>query len=133
MPPTPTTRLIAIFSLGGVAITHLMDLPHKLMEAPYLALLFCALITASTLLALAMVTDGAARPAIVASGVLSAATIAGFVVSRSVGLPMIEDHVGDWLAPAGIASLAFEATLVGLALRVAVARPERAAMRAPAA
>src|SRR5215212_6481061 len=98
MTLTPRIRLAAIVSLGGVALTHLSDLPHKLMEAPYMAVLFCALITASTLLALAMVTEGAGRPALLASGVLSALAIGGYVISRSTGLPMIEDHVGNWLA-----------------------------------
>ena len=37
MPLSPRIRLLAIAALGGVAVTHLMDLPHKLMEAPYLA------------------------------------------------------------------------------------------------
>jgi hypothetical protein len=115
MPPTPRIRLLAIVSLGGVAVTHLMDLPHKLMEAPYLAVLFCGLITASTLLSLAMAGEAAARPALLASGVLSALAIAGYGLSRSVGLPLIEDHVGDWLAPAGVASLVFEGALVWLA------------------
>jgi hypothetical protein len=118
MPLTPQIRLLAIASLGGVAVTHLMDLPHKLMEAPYLAVLFCALITASTLLSLAMVSEGAGRLALLASGALGALAIAGYVLSRSVGLPMIEDHVGDWLAPAGVASLLCEGVLVVLALRV---------------
>jgi hypothetical protein len=117
---TARTRLIAIVCLGGVAITHLMDLPHKLMEAPYLAIAFCALITASTLLALAVVHEGGGRTAILLSGVLAAMTIAGFVVSRSVGLPLIEDHVGDWFGIAGVASLVFETVLVALAVRVAL-------------
>ena len=77
-----------------------MDLPHKLMEAPYLAVLFCALITASTLLSLAMVSESAGPFALLASGLLSALAIAGYVISRSAGLPLIEDHIGDWLAPA---------------------------------
>jgi hypothetical protein len=118
MQITPPIRLLASVSLGGVAITHLMDLPHKLEEAPYMAVLFCALITASTLLALAVVTEGGGRPAILFGGFISALTIVGFVLSRSIGLPMIEDHVGDWLEPAGVASLVFETILVGLALLV---------------
>jgi hypothetical protein len=118
MTLTPWIRLTAIVSLGGVALTHLYDLPHKLTEAPYMAVLFCALITASTLLALALITDGYERPALLMAGALSALTIVGYVLSRSVGLPMIEDHVGEWLEPAGIASLMFEAFLVVLAVRV---------------
>jgi hypothetical protein len=121
MPLTPPIRLLAALSLGGVAVTHLMDLPHKLEEAPYMAVLFCALITASMLLALAVVSDGGGRPAILLAGGLSALTIVGFVLSRSIGLPMIEDHVGDWLEPAGVASLVFEGILVTMALALAVA------------
>ena len=116
---SPHIRLVAIAALGGVAVTHLMDLPHKLMEAPYLAVLFCGLITASTFLSLAMVSESAGPFALMASGVLSALAIAGYVISRSAGLPLIEDHVGDWLAPAGVASLVCEGVLVALALRVA--------------
>ena len=42
--PSARTRLLVIACLGGVAITHLADLPHKLLEAPYLAALFIGLI-----------------------------------------------------------------------------------------
>jgi hypothetical protein len=38
---------------------------------------------------------------------------------RNAGLPRVEDHVGQWCDPVGIASPAVEATRVVLAARVA--------------
>ena len=117
--PSARERLVVIACLGGVAITHLADLPHKLLEAPYLAALFIGLISACTVLALAVVSERLGRAAVVAAGWLAVATIGGFVWSRVEGLPLIEDHVGDWSGVAGLASLVFEAGLVAVALRLA--------------
>jgi hypothetical protein len=115
MSRSPVTRGLAVVCLAGVAVTHLLDLPDKLEEAHYMAALFCALILASVILAGALVVDREADVALAAAGVLAAMTIGGYVLSRTVGLPQLEDHVGQWSDPVGIASLVFEATLVGLA------------------
>ena len=119
MPPSRTTRAIAVVCLAGVAVTHIIDLPDKLQEAHYMAALFILLIAASVVLAAAIAAGRRVDVALIGAGVLSAMTIVGYVLSRSVGLPEIEDHVGMWLDPDGIASLAFEATLVVLAAQVA--------------
>lgn len=100
--------------LVGVAITHVLDLPDKLAEAHYMAFLFCCLIVASLLVAALLVTGHALGIAWTAAGVLCAATIVGYVLSRTVGLPQIEDHVGQWTDPIGVSSLVFEAGLVAL-------------------
>lgn len=113
------TRLTGAACLAGVAVTHVLDLPDKLAEAHYMAALFCALIVASLILAAALVLDRHTRLAFQAAGALAAATVAGYVLSRTVGLPQLEDHVGMWMDPIGIASLLFEASIVGLALHVA--------------
>ena len=119
MPTSRPTRAIAVVCLAGVAVTHLIDLPDKLEEAHYVAALFILLIAASVVLAAAVAAGRRVEVALIAAGVLSALTIVGYVLSRSVGLPQIEDHVGMWLDPDGIASLAFEVTLVVLAAQVA--------------
>lgn len=118
-------RGAAIGLLGVVALTHLVDLPHKLEEAPYIAALFIALIAAS--LGLALVAAAGSRPQAIwtAIGALNATAIAGYLASRSVGLPGIEDHVGDWLDSAGIIALASETLLVSLALEELFQRVER--------
>jgi hypothetical protein len=123
MSRSPVTRGIAVACLVGIAVTHLLDLPDKLEEAHYMAALSCALIAASLVLAGALVADRRAGVALAAGGVLAAMTILGYVLSRTVGLPQLEDHVGMWNDPVGIASLVFEATLVGLAA-LAASAPE---------
>ena len=116
MSASPITRPLAVACLIGVAVTHLVDLSDKLEEAHYMAAMFCALIAASLVLAGALAAGYRVGPALVAAGTLSALTIAGYVLSRTVGLPQLEDHVGMWTDPAGVASLVFEGTLVVLAL-----------------
>ena len=108
-------RGIAVLLLGGVAVTHLADLPHKLIEARYMAFLFICLIVASLVLSL-LISSGW-RPDLVwpATGVICAAAIVGYVISRVVPLPGMADHVGDWLNPDGIVALACELSLVSYA------------------
>jgi len=48
------------------------------------------------------------------AGAVALLPLIGYLLSRSVGLPQLEDHVGDWLNPAGVASLVCEAVLVVL-------------------
>jgi hypothetical protein len=122
MSRSPLTRAVAVACLAGVAVTHVLDLPDKLAEAHYMAALFCCLILASVILAAALLVDRHTDLALALAGILSAMTICGFVLSRTVGLPQIEDHVGQWGDPIGIASLVFELGLVWLAVHVARAR-----------
>jgi hypothetical protein len=116
MRSSPVIRSVAVVCLVGVAVTHLVDLPDKLREAHYMAAMFCALIAASLLLSGAVVAGRHVETALLAAGVLSALTIIGYLLSRTVGLPELEDHVGMWMDPAGIVSLVCEGTLVVLAL-----------------
>jgi hypothetical protein len=116
MRSLPFARLTAVVCLLGIAVTHLIDLPDKLREAHYMAAMFCALIVASLVLAAALTLGRHVQLALLAAGMLSALTIIGYVLSRTVGLPQLEDHVGMWMDPVGIASLFVEATLVGLAI-----------------
>src|SRR4051794_23506556 len=109
-------RLTAAACLTGVAVTHVIDLPDKLAEAHYMAVLFCCLIIASLILAAALLVGRRVHDALLAGGVLAAMTIAGYVASRTIGLPQLEDHVGAWGDPVGIASLLFEGCLVVLAV-----------------
>src|SRR4051812_22355534 len=117
MRSSPAIRSVAVVCLLGVAVTHIVDLPDKLEEAHYMAAMFCGLIAASLVLAAAVVAGRHVASALVAAGVLSGLTIVGYILSRTVGLPQLEDHVGMWMDPAGIVSLVCEATLVVLGAR----------------
>jgi hypothetical protein len=114
--PNDDTRGLAIAALSAMAVTHFADLADKIDEAPYMADLFIANIAVSLVLAGLLIAGRAERLAIAAGGVVAALTLVGFVLSRSVGLPRIEDHVGHWLDPAGIASVLAEIGMVGLAI-----------------
>lgn len=112
-------RGIGVICLVGIAVTHLTDLPEKIDEAPYMAVLFCGLIVASSGLAILLVSGREAAIVWPLAGAVAALPLSGYVLSRSVALPQLEDHVGDWLNPAGVASLVFETVLVALsAMRV---------------
>jgi hypothetical protein len=107
-------RVIGVICLAGIAVTHLTDLPEKIEEAPYMAILFCGLIAASAGLGIALAIGRDATTVWPLAGAVGFLPLVGYLLSRSVGLPQLEDHVGDWLNPAGVASLVFELVVVGL-------------------
>lgn len=115
-------RLAGAACLVGVAVTHVFDTGSKLESAPYLGVMFISLIVGSLVLAVMLVRSWHVALAWPLSAVLAANAIAGYLWSRAIGLPGIEDHIGHWQDAFGTASLVFEATLVGLA--VSALRPK---------
>ena len=103
--------------LAGVAVTHASDLLDKLVEAPYIAVGFGALIVGAGAASVAVATMSRSRQVEVTAAVAGLTTAVGYVVSRSVGLPQIADHVGHWTDPWGIASLVVEAALAVFVVR----------------
>jgi hypothetical protein len=99
-----------------VSVTHLLDLRDKLQEAHYLAALFIVLIVGSNVLALWFGFGRRLDLAWPLAFLCGALPVVGYVISRSVGLPQIEDHVGHWADPFGTASLVFELALAALCL-----------------
>jgi hypothetical protein len=100
-----------------MAYCHIKDVGMKFDEhVYYMATLFCGNIAASLLLIPAVVVFGGradrrARGIWAAACALALLTIAGFLWSRTIGFPQMEDHVGEWDA-LGLASLAFETVIV---------------------
>ena len=104
-------RGLAIVGLLGIALIHIIDLPGKLEETPYLGGAFIALIVASLLLAIVL-SQRDLRIAWLLAGALAAATVVGYVLSRTTGLPASDEDIGNWLEPLGLASLFVEGTVV---------------------
>jgi FtsP/CotA-like multicopper oxidase with cupredoxin domain len=136
-PIAKLPRALAIVALAGVAITHAIALPEHLADADvhYIALMFCLLILVSCLCAIGLAVARRPTGAWLVAGAASAMAIAGFVVSRTVGLPNMADDIGNW-PPAGIVSLVCEAIVVAVsvyAVAVAGVRMPRLAVwtRAP--
>ena len=108
------TEALGALSLLGVAAIHLLDLGDKLEEAPYVGVAFIVLIGGSTVAAVLML-GGRHAPVAWRIGVtLSMGAMLGYLLSRSVGLPQLADHVGHWADPVGMAALTFEAVIIVL-------------------
>jgi ABC-type uncharacterized transport system permease subunit len=114
-------RGAASVGLTAVALIHLLDLPGKFDETPYMAWMFLALIAGCLATAAALVLGSDSR-AWVAAALLPLATIVGFALTRTTGLPQATDDIGNWTEPLGLASLFVEGTLAALAGAVLAAR-----------
>jgi hypothetical protein len=107
------SRAAAAVGLAGIALIHLLDAPSKFSETPYLGWMYVGLIVASVAFAGALVhtSDGRVWSAAL---VLTATVIAGYVLSRTTGLPQATGDVGNWGEPLGMASLLVEGSVVGV-------------------
>ena len=108
-------RTVAVIGLAGVALIHLLDLPGKFQETPYLAWLYIALILGCLAVAAALVRSSDAR-AWKAAALLPLGAIVGYTLTRTIGLPQAMDDIGNWTEPLGLASLFVEGSLVALAV-----------------
>ncbi|CAN5589048.1 hypothetical protein BH20ACT15_BH20ACT15_07000 [soil metagenome] len=122
------TRFVGVLALLAVGYLHLLDISHKVEEGIwYMVLGFTLLIMGSVVLAVKLVRDDdlAVRFAWVGAAALSAGALFGYFVSRTVPLPGMADHQGDWANAvgvlAGFAEIAL-IVLVGFALRDRVLR-----------
>jgi hypothetical protein len=107
-------RTIAVIGLAGVALIHLLDLPAKFQETPYLAWLYVGLILGCVLIAAALVRTSGPR-ARTAAALLPLGAIVGYTLTRTIGLPQAMADIGNWAEPLGMASLFVEGSLVALA------------------
>ena len=124
-------RTIAVVALAGVALIHLLDIPGKFSETPYLAWMYVALIVGCLTAAAALIRASDAR-AWVAAVLLPLGALVGYMLTRTVGLPQAMGDIGNWTEPLGLASLFVEGSLVALACTMLAglrnARPRRFAL-----
>ena len=105
-----------VICLLGVALIHLLELPEHTADAPYIAVLFGLLSLSNLALAILLTRRVMLHIMWPAVGVLALVGIVSYTYSRTIGLPQIEDHVGEWGDLLGTASLVFEALLVALSV-----------------
>src|SRR4051812_6063797 len=114
------TTILTRGGLVAIAALHLAAAPDEWADARVVFWLFVALAAACLALA-AWPGLGRDRRSAAAVLTLALAPMAGYVVSRTTGLPGATDDIGDWANPLGLAALAVEAALV-----LSVARERRA-------
>jgi hypothetical protein len=127
-------RAAAVIGLAGVGLIHLLDIPGKLQQTPYMFWMYVGLIAGCIVTAGALIRGSHAR-AWVAAALFPLGAIAGYVLTRTVGLPQAMDDIGNWGEPLGMASLFVEGSLVALSSFVLAARSApargRLAVQAP--
>jgi hypothetical protein len=114
-------RAAGVVGLAGIGLIHLLDLPSKMEETPYLGWMYIGLIVGAVLCALDLVRSGSDRTWL-AGGLLAVGALTGYTLTRTVGLPNATGDIGNWLEPLGLASLFVELTFVALSGYVLGAR-----------
>ena len=116
-------RAVGIVGLLGVGLIHLLDSIGKYHETRYVFWMYIALI-AGAIAVSGWLLHRESRLAWLAAGALAASAIAGYVLSRTTGLPSSNGDIGNWTEPLGLASLFVEGCLVALsAYRLVTLRP----------
>lgn len=108
------TRGVTVVGLAGIALIHLLDLSGKMKETPYLGWGYVALIVGTVVAGALLLRVETARAGFVLAGALAAATIVGYAVNRTVGIPSATEDIGNWLEPLGLASLFVEGVVAML-------------------
>jgi hypothetical protein len=108
-----SARALGAAGLTGIGLIHLLDLPGKFAETPYMAWMYIALIATAVLLAGELVRTGA-RWAWAAGAGLAASAMIGYTLTRTVGLPQANGDIGNWTEPLGLASLYVETAFIAL-------------------
>ncbi len=115
----PVTEAILRAGVGlglvGIALVHFLDLFSKFDETPYLGIAYVGLIAISLAVAAGLI-HGSGRGLWLVAGGLAAAAVAGYVLSRAVGLPQAADDVGNWQEPLGLAALFVEGLVIVLSV-----------------
>ena len=126
MPSRPASLelidVAGIAGLGAIIAIHTSELSGKVEETAYLGLGYVALIAAS-IVAIVMVAQRDLRGWVLA-GLTAAATLVGFTLTRTTGLPGANGDIGNWGETIAVWSLLAEAAVVALSV-VAVRKNRR--------
>jgi hypothetical protein len=113
-----------IFLVGG---GHVLISGEHFLTAPYLGVLFLANFFGSVVVALALYWSPNRWPWLLGD-LISGGTVAGFVVSRTIGLPGAPEFVGQWFNIAGLLTLMLAGAFLSLSL-LAITSQGRALVR----
>ncbi len=106
------TRWSGIGLLLCIGAIHAYELPGHYETAPYLGISFAVLVAGVLLSALGVLCGGGWGWTL--GSAISAAALAGYLVSRTLGLPGYPEGIGDWDTPLGTVAMILETLYLGL-------------------
>ena len=109
--------------LTAIAWIHFRDIPTKLLETPYMGWGYILLVAGCAASGAWLLTDQA-RIGYVLGSLIALGAIAGYGLTRSVGLPQAMGDIGNWSEPSGVFSLIAEVAFV--AVTVWILKPSAA-------
>lgn len=113
-PLNSSLRFLVVPLALIAGLSHVPVTPEHLREAPYIGVLFIVLTVVCVLLAAAvLVSDSAMVWA--ALGVSCLLAVVGYVVSRTFGLPLMADDIGNWFETLGVIAVVSETAVVATA------------------
>ncbi len=121
------TRAMQIGAIVALAITgwvHLMDMSDKFSEVPYLGIGYGLIVIASIVSIVLIARDD--RRGWILGGGMCLATIVGYTLSRTIGLPASTDDIGNWSETLAVWAGVAEIVMVVLAGVVLLGRHDPA-------
>lgn len=107
----PVLRGITIVGLLTIAAVHLLDLPDTIQSTLWIGIGYLAIIAGAVFVA-ALLLHGSNRSTWLLTGLVAVAPLAGYLLTRTVGLPGDSADIGNWNDQLGILSLFAEALVV---------------------
>jgi hypothetical protein len=114
-------RWVAAALLLVTAAVHVPLVPEHLREAPYVGMMFVALVLGCAGMALVLILHTSWITWELTAALATLALVA-FLVSRTIGLPGLGDDVGNWTEPLGFPAIIAEILTTLVAAR-ALLRP----------
>lgn len=105
---------LGIAAIVATGLIHFVEVPDNLNEVPYKGVLFI-LNGIGSLVAAFLIARSEARGWQLGMAVAFSAAV-GYVLSRTIGLPMLPAEPDAWFEPLGIASLLVEVAFLGVAI-----------------
>lgn len=124
-------RLLGAVGIAGIAVVHILDAAGTYQSTHYIFWLYMAIIAGAIPIA-GLLMHWTSPLAWLGAVLLAAGPFAGYIVSRSIGLPGDSPDVGNWLDTLGMVSMFIELSVISRGLtrlalhrRPAPAQPAR--------
>jgi len=116
---------ITITGLAGIGLIHLLDSIGTFHETRWLFWAYVLLMAATLVVSAALLYAPDPRW-LAAAGLLALLPLAGYVLSRTTGLPGADEDIGNWADPLGLASLWIEGAVLATSCAALALFPRRA-------